>query len=175
MIKPETKIKNKKTGKTTQTRRARLRYYETLKFPRGFLWGTSTSSHQVEGGNQYNDWWAWEQASKHHLKSGQAANHYKLYKQDISLVKKLYQNVHRFSIEWSRIEPAEGQWDFNEVKHYRQVLLELKKRNIQAMVTLHHFTNPQWFAQKGGWIKRKNIHYFDRYVKFIVEELGDLV
>ncbi len=164
----------RKINKETKTRRARLRYYETLKFPRGFLWGTATSSHQVEGDNKYNDWWAWENASKHHLKSGKATNQYKLYKKDIALMKDLHQNAHRFSIEWSRVEPKEGQWDFNAVRHYRHVLLELKKLNIQSMVTLHHFTNPFWFAAKGGWTKRKNIFYFERYVKFIVEQLGDL-
>ncbi len=158
-----------------KSRRARLRYYQTLKFPRGFLWGTATSAHQVEGDNQDNDWWAWEQASKHHLKSGRAGRSYKLYKQDIALIKKLHQNAHRFSVEWSRIEPEEGRWNYNAVRHYYRVLLALKKRNIQCLVTLHHFTNPQWFAAHGGWARRRNIFYFERYVKFIVAELGDLV
>ncbi|MFH1226033.1 MAG: glycoside hydrolase family 1 protein, partial [bacterium] len=158
-----------------KSRRSRLRYYQTLKFPRGFLWGAATSAHQVEGDNKYNDWWAWEQASKHHLKSGQACQSYKLYNQDIALVKKLRQNAHRFSIEWSRIEPKEGQWDYNAIRHYRQVLAELKRQGLESMVTLHHYTNPRWFAEKGGWTKKKNIFYFERYVKFIVAELGGLV
>jgi beta-glucosidase len=171
MAKP--KIKTPKL--ITKTRRARLKYYRTLKFPRGFLWGTSTSAHQIEGNNVYNDWWHWEHQSKRRPNSDAACNHYKMYKKDITLMKELNQNAYRFSIEWSRIEPKPGQWDRAAVRHYRSLLMELKKNGIQPFVTLHHFTNPQWFTKEGGWPKRWAVYYFCRYVKFIVEEVGDLV
>lgn len=158
-----------------KTRRERLRFYRTLKFPRGFLWGAATSAHQVEGGNIYNDWWEWEKKSKIKPDSNLACNHYKLFRQDFDLIKKLHQNTYRFSIEWSRFEPKEGQWNFNAVRHYRQMLLELKKREIKSMVTLFHFTLPLWFSKKGGFSKKISLFYFQRFVKFVAQELGDLV
>ena len=94
------------------TPREKLKYYETLEFPKDFLWGAATSSHQVEGDNKNNDWWAWENGHRKRFKSGKAANQYNLYKEDIKLIKELNHNSHRFSIEWSRIEPKEGIWDF---------------------------------------------------------------
>lgn len=152
--------------------------HEPLKFPRGFLWGAATSAHQVEGNNRNNDWWAWEQrkgtvANGDH--SGKASDHYNRFEEDFDLAQSIHHNAHRFSIEWSRIEPQEGKWDFDQVEHYRQVLKALRKRKIKSMVTLHHFTNPVWVAQKGGWVHRDTPRYFARYAAFIAEQLGEYV
>ncbi len=157
-----------------KSRQSRLRHYKAMKFPRGFLWGTATSAHQIEGQNFHNDWWQWEKKSKARLDSGQACNSYNLCKEDIALMKKLNQNAYRFSIEWSRLEPKPGQFDYNAVKHYRELLIELKKNDIAPVVTLHHFTNPDWLAKLGGWTQKSAIFYFCRYVSFITEELGNL-
>lgn len=138
-----------------------------LKFPQKFLWGSSTSAYQVEGGNN-NDWSKW-------LDAGRACDHYHCYEQDFDLIKELGQNAHRFSLEWSRIEPEEGKFNHKEISHYREVLLALKKRNIKSVVTLWHFTNPLWFAQKGGWANKKAADYFKRYVKIVTENFGDLI
>ncbi|TSD03771.1 MAG: beta-glucosidase [Parcubacteria group bacterium Athens0714_26] len=138
-----------------------------LKFPPKFLWGASTSAYQVEGGNN-NDWSKW-------LDAGRACDHYHLYEQDFDLIKELGQNAHRFSLEWSRIEPEEGKFNKKEINHYRDVLLALRKRNIKSVVTLWHFTNPLWFAQKGGWANKKAADYFKRYVKIVTENFGDLI
>ena len=75
-----------------------------------FLCGASTASHQVEGGNRYNDWWDFEQAGRLPFQSGDACRHFDLYEEDFDLARSLGHNAHRFSIEWSRIEPDEGQW-----------------------------------------------------------------
>lgn len=140
-----------------------------------FVYGAGTSSHQVEGNNIHNDWWEWERTTPGAHPSGRAADHKKLYKEDFALAKSLGHTAHRISIEWSRIEPKEGQWDMDAVAHYRSVLQELRKLKLQSFVTLHHFTNPLWFAKKDGWEVRANTEYFLRYVRFISQQLGELV
>lgn len=157
---------------------SRFSPHATLYFPKNFYWGTSTSAHQVEGDNKNNDWWDWEhKRGKIELgdKSGRADGSFKFYRRDIEAIKKINNNAYRFSIEWSRIEPEPGQWDYGAVEHYRQVLRDLKKNGIEPFVTLYHFTNPKWFAALGGWQNRRAIHYFTRYVRFIAEEMGDLI
>ncbi|MDO8570604.1 MAG: glycoside hydrolase family 1 protein [Candidatus Daviesbacteria bacterium] len=145
-----------------------------LIFPEGFLWGSATSSHQVEGNNIHSDWWDWESKSGHE-KSGEACDQYNRYEEDFKLIKDLHQNAHRLSIEWARIEPSEGVFDQNEINHYIKTLTSLKSRNIKVMLTLHHFTLPLWVSKKGGWSKRKSAWYFERFVKKIVPELKDYV
>ncbi|MEX0649628.1 MAG: glycoside hydrolase family 1 protein [Candidatus Andersenbacteria bacterium] len=140
-----------------------------------FLWGASTSAHQVEGNNIHNDWWAWEKATPGAYRSGRAAEHYTRYKEDFALAKALGHNAHRLSIEWSRIEPSPGQWSRKAVDHYREVLRELQYQGLKSFVTLHHFTNPQWLAQRGGWANRRTPEHFERYVRFISQQLGELV
>ena len=160
-----------------------------LKFPKNFLWGTATSAHQVEGNNTNSDWWVWEQQNKGKIlkvkeekfrhqrfePSGRACDHYHLYEKDFDLIQGMNNNAYRMSIEWARIEPKQGVWDYDEMRHYHNVLLSLKKRNIKVMLTLHHFTNPNWFSAKGGWVNLKAPYYFKKYVKFVVGNLGELV
>ncbi|MEK7516773.1 MAG: glycoside hydrolase family 1 protein [Patescibacteria group bacterium] len=148
--------------------------HETLKFPDGFLWGTALSAHQHEGNNQHSDWWAWEQKPGN-PRSGDAVNHYALYEADFDLAKSLHQNAHRFSLEWSRLEPHEGEWDTHEVEHYQNVLRALKARGFAVALTLHHFTNPAWFANKGGWERRDAPRLFERYVDFAIKNFGEWV
>jgi len=156
------------------------------RFPDGFKWGSATSAHQVEGDN-HNDWTEWEKSSARiaQLKkegkdpsdfiSGKACNSYNRYEEDFDIAKKLNQNIHRFSIEWSRIEPEEGKFDFEAIKHYQRLVKALRDRGIEPMVTLWHFTNPIWFAEKGGWLNTKAPEYFTRYVKYVVDNLKDRV
>ena len=169
-----------------------------MKFPKRFLWGVSTSAHQVEGGN-HNQWSAWElenakanaaqgKAQYHDLEvfddiraevttpenyiAGAAANHYDRFEADFDLMKKMQLNAFRFSVEWSRIEPNEGAWNAQAIEHYKQYVAALKKRDIEPMMTLFHFSLPLWFTEKGGFEKRKNVKYFVRFAEKIVEELG---
>lgn len=158
-----------------------------LNFPKGFLWGTATSAHQVEGDNFNNDWWYWEHCQKRieELKkegknpkdfiSGKACDQYNFYEKDFDLIKDLNNNAYRFSIEWSRIEPEEGKFSEKEIQHYRKLLSALKARGIIPFVILQHFTLPLWLFKKGGALSKEIAEYFERYVKFVVEELGDLV
>ena len=146
-----------------------------IEFPKNFLWGAATSAHQVEGNNTNSDWWEYENKADLRYLSGQACRHYELYRKDFDLAQSFNHNANRFSVEWSRIEPQEGVFSEKELEHYRDVLLALRERNLEPLVTLHHFTNPAWFSRLGGWENRKAARYFLRYVGRVVGALGDQV
>jgi len=156
------------------------------KFPDGFKWGSATSAHQVEGNNR-NDWSEWESSPERIVQlkkegkdpsdfiSGRACDSYNRYEEDFDIAKKLNHNIHRFSIEWSRIEPEEGKFNEKEMEHYKRLIDALRERGIEPMVTLWHFTNPIWFAKKGGFLNKKSPTYFTRYAKYVVAHLKDRV
>ena len=138
------------------------------KFPKGFLWGSATSAYQVEGGNKNSDWESWQ------VRAGRAVDHYNRYEEDFDIAASLNQNAHRLSIEWARIEPEKGKFNEQEIDHYRQVLQILRGRGITPLVTLHHFTNPTWVAQRGGWENVDTVGHFASYVRYLVTQLSDL-
>jgi beta-glucosidase len=167
-----------------------------LKFPDGFLWGAAASSHQVEGGN-YNNWTEWENKNARQLAekakvswqkwqlkkfpeilapenyiSGRACDHYNRFEEDFDIAKSLGHNAHRFSIEWSRVEPEEGKFDEKEIDHYKKIISALRKREIEPFVTLWHWTDPAWITAKGGWENKKTIEYFSRYAEKIAASLN---
>jgi beta-glucosidase len=147
-------------------------------FPAGFLWGTASAAHQVEGNDRNCDWWEFEHEPGR-IANGDtsevACDHYNRYREDFSLLRELGQGSHRLSIEWSRIEPSEGEFDSRQIRHYRDVLGEVREQGMEPMVTLHHFTNPRWFIKKGGWTAAGAARAFLPYVHRVVDELGDLV
>jgi len=143
--------------------------------PKGFLWGAATSAHQVEGDNEANDWWAWERAGRVPQASGLACDHYRRFAADFDLAAELGHTAHRFSIEWSRIEPVKGRWNEPALLHYRDVVRALRDRGLEPIVTLHHYTNPQWVTDAGGWAKADVVDWFSRYVERVVKVLGKLV
>ena len=148
------------------------------RFPDGFLWGTASAAHQVEGDDRNSDWWEFEQQPGRIANgdtSGIANDHYHRYREDFALLRELNQNAHRLSIEWSRIEPSQGDFDARQIRHYRDVLADLREQGMEPMVTLHHFTSPLWFARKGGWSARDATHAFLPFVRRVIDELGDLV
>ncbi len=165
-------------------------------FPKHFFWGASTASHQVEGGT-LNQWTAWElahakdQAQTAHLRlswlpnwhdikdqaeepdnyvSGRGVEHYRRYKEDFDLLEQLNLNAFRFGIEWSRLEPEEGKWDEVAIAHYRKYIAELRARHIEPFMNIWHWTSPIWFTEKGGFEKKENLKYFDRFVKKVANE-----
>lgn len=140
--------------------------HTTLKFPEGFLWGTATSAYQVEGGSSNSDWGNL---------AGDACDQYNRYEEDFDLAKSLNQNAHRLSLEWSRIEPKEGEFDEEAIQHYVKVLKVLKSLNFTVMLTLWHFTLPKWVAEAGGWENGQTPKYFERFVKKVVPEIGNFV
>lgn len=142
-------------------------------FPEDFYWGAATASYQVEGGIENNDWALAAQEGKVPV-CGQACDHYHRYIQDFDIAKSLGHTAHRFSVEWSRIEPEEGEFDTAAIDHYRQVLLALRDRGIIPFVTLWHFTQPLWFSESGSFERKDSPEIFARYAAYVVEQLGDL-
>jgi beta-glucosidase len=147
----------------------------TYRFPHGFLWGAATSSHQVEGNNRWNDWWEFEQSGRLPHRSEGACRHFELYERDFDLAQSWGHNAHRLSIEWSRIEPVEGHFSAAALDHYASVARALRKRGLEPVVTLHHFTNPAWFTRRGGWVRRDSVDFFRRYVEAVSARLGQHV
>jgi beta-glucosidase len=155
-----------------------ISFNDQLSFPQGFLWGTATSSHQVEGNNTNNDWWAFEQqpgAIWHGDRSGLACDWWRNAERDFDLMAGMGHNAHRLSVEWSRIEPEKGTFDPAAIVRYRQMLTGLRKRGIEPMVTLFHFTTPLWLAREGGWSNPAVVGHFRRFVRHTVDQLGGLV
>ncbi len=145
------------------------------RFPDGFLWGAATSAHQVEGGNRANDWWRFEQrpgAIRGGVASGDACRHYERFDEDFALAAADGHNAHRLSIEWSRIEPERGRVDATALAHYHAVFASLKRHGLTPIVTLHHFTNPLWVADHGGWESRDTIAAFVAFARLCALEFG---
>lgn len=146
-----------------------------LQFPKNFLWGAAVNSYQVEGNNSNTDWWQWEKAGKADDESGIACDYYNRFKSDHDFLNQLGANTFRLSVEWGRVEPEEGNFSQEEFAHYRQVLEDLKKRNIKTQVTLWWWVSPLWFSEKYGFHKKESVEIFSRYVQKVVDELGDLI
>ncbi|MBU0704727.1 MAG: glycoside hydrolase family 1 protein [Chloroflexi bacterium] len=152
-----------------------LKPIATFHFPADFKWGVATAAHQVEGGNDNNDWWAWEQQEgriKEGDKSGQACDWWENAEPDFASAAAMGMNALRLSVEWSRVEPRPGEFDDSALERYAQMLQGLRMRNIEPMVTLHHFTNPCWLADQGGWENPQTIPLFARFARRVVERLG---
>jgi beta-glucosidase len=151
----------------------------TFHFPRGFLWGTATAAHQVEGNNTNNNWWAWERQEGrilHGHKSGLACDWWGgRWKEDLDRAVETGQNAHRFSIEWSRIQPTPDRWDEEALDRYRAVLRGMLDRGLTPMVTLHHFSNPLWLEERGGWENDETPLKFAAFVRKAVEALKEYV
>ena len=146
-------------------------------FPDGFLWGTATASHQIEGGNTNNDWWDWEHAegSPCAESSGDACDSWERWPEDVDLVANMGLGAYRFSVEWSRIEPAEGEFSVAALDHYRRVAAACRELGVLPVVTLHHYTVPRWFATAGGFEQAGAASRFGRFVERVTGRLGDLV
>jgi beta-glucosidase len=147
-----------------------------LPFPADFFWGNATASYQCEGGNTNNQWHRWEQQG--HILSGDrcgaACDWWQQAEVDFDLAEQMGNNALRLSLEWSRVEPEEGHWDSSAIERYRMLLSDLRRRQITPMVTLHHFTEPLWFVDRGGFANADNRALFVRYVTYVVSQLQDL-
>ena len=148
-----------------------------VSFPDGFLWGTATAAHQIEGGNTNNDWWKFEHTEGRGTaeSSGDACDSWNRWKEDQDLVASFGLGAYRFSIEWSRIEPAEDEFSVVALDHYRAQLAYAHSLGIKPVVTFHHFTTPQWLANRGGWEAPDAPERFAKFVGRAAEHLGDLI
>lgn len=105
--------------------------------------------------------------------SGKGIEHEKRYKDDFAIIKDLNLNAFRFGIEWSKIEPKEGQWDQSVIDHYKDYINELRSKHIEPFINIWHWTVPVWFAELGAFEKRKNLKYFYRFIDKVADELLD--
>jgi len=146
-----------------------------LQFPEGFLWGVATSAHQFEGPGSNNQWQQWEQQGhvRQGFRCGDTCDWWRNAEGDLDLCRELGLNAIRVSIDWGRIEPVEAEWNHLAVARYRALLESIRFRGMKPMVTLHHFTHPQWFEERGGFLARGSAERFATYADRIVRELSD--
>jgi beta-glucosidase len=148
-----------------------------ISFPTGFLWGVAGAGHQIEGDNVTSDTWFAENVtpSVFKEKSGKACNSWEMWRQDLGLVQGMGLNAYRFSVEWARIEPVEGQVDNAALQRYREMAADCRRRGLAPIVTFNHFTAPHWFAAKGGWLHPDAPAAFARHCDRVMEAMGDLI
>jgi beta-glucosidase len=144
-------------------------------FPRDFRWGVATSGHQTEGGNTGSDTWFLEHVRPTVFRepSGLACNSYQLWREDVDLAAGLGLDAYRFSVEWARVEPAEGEFSAEALAHYRAIVDRCTAAGIAPVITYNHFTAPHWFARRGGWLDPRAPALFARYCGVVTEHLGD--
>jgi len=118
-----------------------------LKFPQDFLWGTATSTTQIEGHIQ-NEWTDFTAQDGKNCRI--ACDNYHRYAEDIDWMSELGVNAYRFGIEWSRLQSAPfSSLNQSELGRYIDLIDRLLEANITPMVVLHHFSNPPWIYDKG--------------------------
>lgn len=146
---------------------------ERHRFPAGFLVGASTAAHQIEGNNTNSTWWAHEHrpGSPVAEPSGDACDSLHRWPDDLDIVAEVGLDAYRFSVEWARIEPAPGAFSKAMVAHYRRIVEGCVDRGIEPVVTLHHFTEPLWFARAGGWTAVGAVERFVAYVRAVAPVL----
>ncbi|MFT8593147.1 MAG: family 1 glycosylhydrolase [Bifidobacterium sp.] len=142
----------------------------SIAMPEGFLFGAATSPHQVEGSNVNSDWWAYEHAPSGPISelSGPACDSYHHWREDMRLLADAGFNAYRFGIEWARIEPKPGVFDEAEIAHYGEMIDGARGMGLSALVTLHHFTLPLWFARQGGWTSSHATEHFLQYISAVM-------
>jgi beta-glucosidase len=145
-------------------------------FPDGFLWGAATAAHQVEGNNLNNDWWRLEQVAADYgvQPSGDALDSYHRYREDMQLLSDRGFTAYRFSLEWSRIEPLPGRFSRAELGHYRRMIETARELGLEPIVTIHHFTHPLWFDDRGAWLWDGAVDAFVQYVEQACTILHDV-
>lgn len=146
-------------------------------FPTDFLWGVATAGHQNEGDNTNSDTWFLENVSPtvFRERSGKACNSYELWQTDLDLAASLNLNAYRFSVEWARIEPVEGEFDDAALDHYEQVVDGCRARGLAPIVTFSHFTSPHWFAARSAWLDDAAPDLFARFVGVVMDRFGDRI
>lgn len=146
-------------------------------FPDDFLWGVASAGHQNEGNNTTSDTWFAEhvQPSVFREPSGQACNGYELWREDVDLAAGMGLNAYRFSVEWARVEPVEGEFSAEALDHYAAVVDRCLERGMAPVVTFNHFTSPHWFAKRGGWLDPGAPEAFGRYCDQVMAAFGERI
>ncbi|MHB8717671.1 MAG: glycoside hydrolase family 1 protein [Candidatus Dormibacteria bacterium] len=146
--------------------------------PDDFLLGCATAAHQVEG-HLVNDWTRMEREHPERIHDGSTSalgvDHFNRWREDLAALAALGQTAHRFSVEWSRIEPREGEFDGDALAHYADVVTACGALGLEPIVTLHHFTFPTWLADRGGLTAPDLPELFARYATVCATRFGDAV
>ncbi len=149
----------------------------TFTFKEGFLIGTASAATQIEGGALDHTWADWHRQGR--IADGsdpaRANDHYRRWREDAEMMGELGMQIARIGVEWARVEPTEGAFDEAVIAHYAEEVEHLKALGVQPLVTLHHFTNPMWFENKGAFERKENIPLFIRFVEKMVRAFGPLV
>jgi beta-glucosidase len=155
----------------------------TRRFPKGFLWGASTSAYQIEGATEEDGrgpdiWDTFTKAGKilDGTNARVACDHYHRYKEDVAIMKAAGFNAYRFSIAWPRIIPAgTGAVNSKGLDFYDRLVDEILKAGIRPMGCLYHWDLPQPLEDKGGWQGREIVGPFADYARVVTKRLGDRV
>ncbi|HXP24967.1 MAG TPA: family 1 glycosylhydrolase [Steroidobacteraceae bacterium] len=147
------------------------------RFPEGFIWGTATAGHQVEGNDVNSDMWFLEQLQPTLFAEpvGDANNSLELWPVDLDLVHSFNLNAYRFSLEWSRIEPEPGQFSLAMLDHYLRMIEGCRARGLQPIVTFNHFATPRWFAARGGWTNSESPALFELFCERAARHLAKAI
>jgi beta-glucosidase len=144
----------------------------TLRFPESFQFGTSTSAYQIETAKDH-DWLGIK--SKDGYIFNRTTDHEKRYDEDVEIIASVAPN-YRMSLMWSRLQTKPmANFDEETKIEYHKLLSTLKSKNVNIMMVIHHFANPNWFAKAGGWTKEKNVILWFDYACKLVDEYGDYV
>ncbi len=149
----------------------------TFKLKEGFLLGIASSATQIEGGDCGHNWNDWYNRGKilDGSNPARSTDHYNRWREDANLIADMGLKIYRLGIEWARLCPTQDNVDESVVAHYREELVYLREKGISVLLTVHHFTNPMWFDEKGGFTKAENIKYYMDLVALVVRSFGDLV
>jgi beta-glucosidase len=152
-------------------------FAQSGQWPANFLWGVATAGHQIEGNNVASDYWLLENlpVTDFTERSGDACDSWNRWQEDVALVKAMGLNTYRFSLEWARIEPEQGQFSNAALQTYRRMCSACREQGIMPIVTFHHFVSPRWFAMNGGWEAENAPELFARYVTRAMGAVGDVI
>ncbi len=157
---------------------------KNIKFPEGFKWGVATASYQIEGspladGAGPSIWHRFSHTpgTTYNGDTGDiACDHYRRYKEDVALMKKLGVKAYRFSIAWPRVFPqGKGKLNLKGMDFYDRLVDELMNAGIEPFITLYHWDLPAALQDEGGWLNRDIANWFANYSDFVFQKLGDRV
>ena len=146
-------------------------------FPDDFLWGVASAGHQNEGGNDLSDTWFAEYVAPTVFRepSGKACDGWHQWREDVDLAAGMNLSSYRFSVEWARVEPAEGEFSGDALAHYTAIADHCLARGLAPVVTFNHFTSPHWFAMRAGWLDPEAPALFARYCDRVMAAFGDRI
>jgi len=143
-----------------------------LEFPDHFRFGTSTSAVQIETPVDH-DWQGFTARDKSIFTI--TTDHELHWEKDVEIIASLAPN-YRMSFMWSRLQRAPfASFDPEAVNHYRNLLIRLKQHGVDIMLVLHHFANPIWFSEQGGWSNKQSVAWWLDYVKKVIHEFGEFI